>query len=125
MATVPEVLRLRVPAQPLNSSARITMLAEEVRLPDAPILLLASVKFMIDLSFAVPVPRASITIEEVTAWTVTLSNLIGCISVPELDPEMKTPPVPLFEITVLEASEPKRKETPKVSELLAVDVPYM
>ena len=54
---------------------------------------------------------------------VTLSILTGGMSVAELDPDMKIPPVPLLEITVLLAFDPNKKESPKVSVLLAVEVP--
>jgi len=47
------------------------------------------------------------------------------MSVWELEPAMYTPPVPLLEMTVLLAFDPNRKETPKVSVLLAVDVPII
>ena len=64
---LPDVLRLTKPAVPVYSSALRMMFADEVRAPEAPMMLLVSTKCKTDLSFVVPVPRASITIDEVTA----------------------------------------------------------
>jgi hypothetical protein len=64
---LPDVLRLTTPAELVNSSDRRMMFADEVRVPEAPMLLSVPRKCKTDLSFVVPVPRASITIDEVTA----------------------------------------------------------
>ena len=67
IVTLPEVLRFSPPNVPENSSARITMFADEVRSEVPPKFETESQKLKFDLSLVVPVPRASRTMDDVTA----------------------------------------------------------
>jgi hypothetical protein len=125
MATVPEVLRLVVPPLLTNPSDLIVMFAEDVSPVVAPIFKEEFWNPMTAWSFVVPEPLASITIDEVTACIDILCSRIGSIEVCELEPDIFTPPVPLLEITVLVALTPLRNDTPKVSAVVAVEVPVI